>query len=268
MDSQKESEIIETLAKNWNKSGLEKGDLVLVHSSLMKLMRKVKRDFGEMVTPQMVYDSLLMALSDEGTLVLPLFNFDFGDSKFFDIRETPSQMGALTEIGRLDPKAIRTGHPIYSFSVRGKLAKEFEGIDNKSGYGKDSPFAKIHELGGKIAVIGLKDRNSQTSAHYVEEQMQVDFRYYKEFTGEYVDKEGNKSTRTYLLYVRDIENGVEQTDNDNLMEFYWKEGGYRGEQWDEGYGMRTIAFDDLYRLTERIINEGLADTHLYRKVKK
>jgi len=268
MDSEKKTKIIQTLAKSWNKSGLEKGDLVLVHSSLMKLILKVKRYYGDLPTAQMVYDSLLMAIGEEGTLVLPLYNFDFEDTKFFDIRKTPSQMGALTEVGRKDPKAIRTGHPIYSFSVRGRLAKEFEGIDNKSGYGDDSPFAKLHELGGKIAVIGLKDRNSQTSAHYVEEQMQVDFRRYKEFTGDYVDKDGNKSTRTYLLYVRDTENGVDQTDNDNLMDWYWNEGGYRGEKWDEGYGMRTITFADLYRLTEKLIKKGLADTHLYRRLDK
>lgn len=268
MDAEKEREIVNTLAENWNRSGLNKGDLVLVHSSLMKLIRKIKQEFNEMVSPQMVYDSLLMAIGDEGTLVLPLFNFDFGESKFFDIRETPSQMGALTEIGRKDPKAVRTGHPIYSFSVRGKLAKEFEGIDNKSGYGEDSPFAKIQELNGKIAVIGLKDRNSMTSAHYVEEQMQVDFRYYKEFSGEYIDKDGNKSNRTYLLYVRDIENGVEQTDNDNLMDFYWSEGGYQGDKWDEGYGMRVITFADLYKLTVKLIKTGRADGHLYKKVSK
>jgi aminoglycoside 3-N-acetyltransferase len=265
MNIKKKTEIIETLAKNWNKSGLEKGDLVLVHASLERLTRAVEKKFGEMVTPQMVYDSLLMAIGEEGTLMLPQFNFDFGETKFFDIRETPSQMGDLTEIGRKDPKAIRTGHPAYSFSVRGKLAHEFEGIDNESGYGKDSPFAKLHELGGKIAMIGLKDRNSQTSSHYVEEEMQVDFRCYKEFPGVYVDKDGNMSQRTYRLYVRDTENGVEQTENDNQMDYYWNEGGYKGDKWDEGYGMRTIAFDDLYRLTKKIINEGLAPTHLYKR---
>jgi aminoglycoside 3-N-acetyltransferase len=257
-----EEKIIERLVSNWQRCGMESGDVVLVHSSLKRLLFKLKDEFGEVVGPRIIYDSLISTLGENGTLLLPLYNFDFPTTHYFNFNETPSQMGALTEIGRNQEDAIRTGHPIYSFSVIGKLSNEFKGIDNKSGYGSDSPFAKLKELNGKIAVIGLTDQNSMTSYHFVEEQNLVDYRYFKEFTGAYIDEENNEKSKTYSLFVRDLEKGV-KTDVNRMMELLWKIGAYKGDKHDEGYGMRTIKFDDLFNETDKVIKSGNAINFLY-----
>lgn len=262
MDNKIEIKIIDALVQNWNRSGLKEGDLVLVHSSLKRLLFKLKDEFGELISPKLIYDSLIKTLGENGTLILPLYNFDFPNTKYFNFNETPSQMGALTEIGRNQTNAVRTGHPIYSFSVIGKLSNEFEGINNKSGYGKDSPFAKIKELNGKIAIIGLTDQNSMTSYHFVEEQNLVDYRYFKDFTGKYIDKNGNESIKTYSLFVRDLERGV-KTDVNRMMDYLWKINAYKGDKPDEGYGMRTIEFNDLYNETDKVIKSGNAINFLY-----
>lgn len=259
--------IIDDLVKNWNRCGLEKGDLVLVHSSLKRLLLQLKNKFGEIATPKMVYDSLINVLGDEGTLVLPLYNFDFPKTKYFNFNDTPSQMGLLTEIGRTQIHAVRTGHPIYSFSVVGKLSNEFKGIDNKSGYGFDSPFSKLLELNGKIAVIGLDDQRSMTSYHFVEEHNFVDYRYFKDFTGTYIDEYNNEKIKTYSLFVRDIEKGI-KTDVNRMMDLLWNIGAYVGDKPDEGYGMRTIRFNTLFKETDRIIKSGEALNFLYTIDKK
>jgi len=254
--------ILDSLAENWQKSGIEKGDLLLLHSSLKDLLKKTSDEFGVLVTPNIIFDSFIHALGETGTLVLPLYNFDFPTAKYFNIRETPSQMGALTEVGRKHPNAVRTGHPIYSFVAIGKLAREFENIDNKSGYGSDSPFAKIKDLNGKIGVIGLTDQNSMTSYHFVEEQNLVDYRYFKDFQGIYIDNSGQESTKTYSLYVRNLERGV-TTNVNRMMDYLWQIGAYQGEKPDEGYGLRTILFKTLYYETEQKIKNGEAINFLY-----
>ncbi|THH39519.1 AAC(3) family N-acetyltransferase [Neolewinella litorea] len=260
MDTEKN--ITNGLAEQWLKSGISEGDIVLVHSSLRRLIRHFAAKSKIKVTPNIVYESLVKAVGESGTIILPLFNFDFPQTGIFDVNHTPSQMGALTEVGRLDPESVRTGHPIYSFAVRGKHADKFSGVDNPSGYGPDSPFALIKELQGKIAVIGLDDQNSMTSYHFVEEQNQVDYRYYKNFSGMYTDFNGQTSEKTYQLYVRDIERGV-KTDVNRMMDHLWNIGLYKGERPDEGYGMRTIDFNDLYSETDRIIKSGRAKDYLY-----
>jgi len=259
MESKK---VINLLSEHWHTCGIKQGDVLLVHSSLKRLLFIIYEKYDFRATPQTIYDSLLLALGDEGTLVLPLFNFDFPNTKFFDIRNTPSHMGVLTEVGRNDPKSIRTGHPIYSFAVVGKQVKEFQSIDNYSGYGTDSPFAKIKELDGAIAAIGLTDQDCMTSYHFVEEQNLVDYRYFKEFTGTYIDHDGKSTEKTYSLYVRDLERSV-KTDVNRMMEYLWQAGCYKGERPEDGYGMRTIKMSTFYDQTEKIIRSGKAIDYLY-----
>jgi len=258
----KDSQIVKYLADNWEKCGVEQRDVLLVHSSLKRLLLKVSHEFGVRISIKTVYNSFLEVLGEKGTLILPLFNFDFPKTKFFDICNTPSQMGSLTEIGRLDESSVRTGHPIYSFSIFGYHKKEFININNYSGYGPDSPFAVIKALDGKIAIIGLTDQHSMTSYHFVEEANNVDYRYYKEFEGKYIDRDGEKTHRKYALYVRNLAENV-QTDVNRMMNYLWLNGFYKGEKHDEGYGMRTIKFRDLYQQTEIIIKKGEAINYLY-----
>jgi aminoglycoside 3-N-acetyltransferase len=142
---------------------IEPGSIVLLHSSISRTLRTAKG------TPNELIAALLKRLGPEGTLLLPLFNFDFTKGTTFDIRTTPSQMGALTEAGRAWPGAVRTGHPIYSFAAIGSRAEEFADVDNESGYGADSPFAMLRSMGGEIAVLDLPDQNSMTFYHHVEE---------------------------------------------------------------------------------------------------
>ena len=133
---------VESLAQDWRGAGLREGDVVLIHSSLRRTVRRsAQGDKPPAVTE--ILASFQQAVGDTGTLLFPLFNFQFTEGVPFDIRSTPSQMGVLTETARQLEGAVRTGHPIYSFAVIGARADQFTGIDNHSGYGADSPFARL-----------------------------------------------------------------------------------------------------------------------------
>lgn len=243
------------LTQNWHSCGINPGDIVLFHSSLRRTLKE-----NEM-TPQEVLDSLLDAVGPEGTMVFPLFNFDFTKGIPFDIRSTRSRMGVLTEMARQHPQAVRSGHPIYSFAAIGKDARYFD-VDNPSGYGPESPFAILRELDGKIAVLDLDDLNSMTFYHHIEEMHEVDYRFHKQFTGEYTDREGDTSTRTYSLFVRDIEKGV-LTDVNPMGEVLWERGLYSGFRQGEGPGCRTIRANAMYDAVSEVIENGQARELLY-----
>lgn len=250
----------ETLAKSWNACGINLGDIVLIHSSLRRTLT------DNNTTPQEVFESFLDAVGPTGTVLFPLFNFDFTKGTPFDIRSTPSQMGTLTEAARRYPGAIRSGHPIYSFAVIGPQAEKFE-VDNFSGYGSDSPFAILKELDGKIAVLDLSDLNSMTFYHHIEEMHQVSFRYHKEFTADYTDANGVTSNRTYGLFVRDLERGV-LTDVNDMGELLWEQGLYSGSRPNEGAGLRTISARAMYAAVAEVIESGRAEGLLYSIEKK
>jgi aminoglycoside 3-N-acetyltransferase len=189
------------LLAGFKEIGLQAGDTVLVHSSYKSLG-------GVEGGPQAVIDALLDVLGPEGTLVMPAFNFDFNKGQPWDVRNTPSQMGVLTELVRTDPRAKRIFHPIYSFSIIGKYADELTRERYKSSYERKSLFGKLRDLDGKIMIIGLSYTHSFTFVHHVEEMEGVDYRYKKAFTGQVTDENGVTVTDTFYMMVRDLDKGV------------------------------------------------------------
>lgn len=254
--------VADKLVNDWLDAGVASGDTLLLHSSLKRTFLRYKSE-DIRLTPQMLLKSFIDALGPTGTLVLPLFNFSFTQGVEFNIKSTPSQMGALTEAGRQWPNAVRTRHPIYSFAVIGKYATEFGQLRNKSAYGPDSPFALLRKLDGKIGVLNLSDQNSMTFYHHVEEENDVPYRYHKEFTAPYIDIEGNRSDATYSIFVRDLEKGI-LTHVDPAGEKLWAANIFKGDKPNEGAGLRTASAREVFDFVSDLINRDQALNNLYK----
>ena len=238
------------LAHSFRALGVEAGDTLLVHSSYKSLG-------GVDGGPQTVIDAFLEILGEEGTLLMPTFNFDFCKGADWDVKETPSQMGYMTNLARLDPRAKRVFHPIYSFAVIGKYADDFAKINDKSSYGANSAFAKLRELDGKIMVIGLSYNDSMTFFHHIEEMEGVDYRYLKTFTGQITDWEGNTYEDSYQMLVRNLEMGV-QTMVDPMGALMEKAGIIKSKKIGEA-DVKLMKANEVYEFTVR---EMKRDPHL------
>ena len=261
IDSKKET--IEELAQSWNQSGLEKGDTVLIHSAMSNFL-KCYREKGIELTPEDVLNSLIMATGDKGTLVFPTFNFEFTKGVTFDIRNTKSETGALTECARLHRDSVRTGHPLFSFAAMGYHVDKFRGLYNYSAFGIDSPFAKVIQLGGKIAVIDVPGEICMTFFHYVEEMENAPNRYHKIFKGKYIDYDGSETEREYNLYARNLEMKV-KTDVKLMEEILWEKKLYKGFRHGKGTRMQVIDAVNVYREVAEVIRSGRAEGILYRR---
>jgi len=170
--------------------------IVLVHSSY--------KSFGGVEGgADAVIDALQTWVGTEGTVLLPNFNFQsWTELHYFDVRETPSHMGIIGEVGRLRPEALRTPHPIYSFSVLGKYQEIFAACDDVEAYGPKSVFALFHNLNGLNVSIGLHWNSTFSMHHYVEYNTGCDYRRVKRFSGIYVGYDNKPDIKTYSMYVR------------------------------------------------------------------
>lgn len=204
------------LVVGFKKTGLTAGDVVLVHSSYKSLGPV---DGG----PQAVVDALLEALTPTGTLIIPTFNFNFNKGEPWDVRTTPSHMGALTEIVRMNPESRRVFHPFYSFAILGQLKDELTKVRYRDSYGPDSIFMQLRKLDAKIMVIGLSYTHSMTFFHHIEQMEGVDYRFIKAFTGLVTDETGKTYEDTFTMLVRDVDRGV-QTEVDPMGEVLEKRG--------------------------------------------
>ena len=189
------------LVLNFQKLGLTNGDVLLVHSSY--------KSFGGVEGgPQTVIDALRSILTEEGTLIVPTFNYDFCNGKPFDVKKTPSKMGIISELVRTNSNSKRTLDPVFSFTILGKHRDYLANLRNDHSFGPNSIFAKLRELDAKIMIIGLAYNESMTFFHHIEETQGCDYRYFKEFRGSITDYDDEQDGKI-VLFVRDIERGVQ-----------------------------------------------------------
>jgi aminoglycoside 3-N-acetyltransferase len=136
--------------------GLADGDLVQVHSSLSA--------FGYVEGgADTVVDALLEVVGEEGTVMMPTFNH--GNVDIFDINQTPSVNGAITNALRERPGAYRSMHPTHPYAAIGFVARELvEGHLAAGTFGNESPLGKLAIWGGKVLLLGVGP-NVNTAAH-------------------------------------------------------------------------------------------------------
>lgn len=254
---------ITDLKSEWQKAGIDKGDTVLIHSNIARTIRRFSKDRSNRPGIELFVKSFLDAVGASGTILFPVFNFGFSEGEPFDIKNTPSKMGKLTETARLHPDAVRTGHPIYSFAVIGAKSDQFENINNKSGYGEDSPFAILRQLNGKIASLDLEDQNSMTFYHHVEEMNDVSYRYMKTFEEPYTSWDGTTEIKEYSLFVRNTDMGV-KTHVNPAGELLWQDGLYSGFRPKQNCGLRVINANQMFDFVSNIIKSNKAKGLLYR----
>jgi len=186
---------------------LEKGDVVLFTSDITDLFLQCQ-DNGEILDVNILLDLFQEAIGEEGTLLIPTYNWGFCQGKPFDYKKTPSKTGAIGNAALRRKDFIRTKHPIYSFAVWGKDAEKLVAMENVESFGPDSPFAYLEQVNAKNVFIGASLRNSFTYIHYIEQKLGAKYRYSKMFKSHYIDQNKVDTVKEYAMYVRDLDLGV------------------------------------------------------------
>jgi len=145
--------------------GVRPGGVLLVHSSLSAL--------GWVPGgPETVIQGLLQALGPEGTLLVPALSFDIvtPEHPVFDVRTTPSCIGAIPEHFRTRPGSLRSVHPSHSVCGVGRRASELLANHelDRTPVGAHSPFRRLRDVGGQLMFLGC-GMGPNTSMHGIEE---------------------------------------------------------------------------------------------------
>ena len=151
----------------------------------------------------LLIEAIEAAIGGAGTLLMPAFSYSFTKGEPFDICNTPSAVGMVTERFRTQPGVHRTTDPIFSFACRGLLAQELCARPVKECFGAGSVFAALHRLNAQIVCLGCS-LSRATFVHYVETAHGVDYRYNKIFSGTIISPDGHASQYSVVYHVRDL----------------------------------------------------------------
>ena len=173
--------------------GVREGRVLLVHSSLSAL------GYVE-GGPETVIQGLLDALGPTGTLLMPALSYESVTrrSPTFDVRTTPSNVGAIPEYFRRRPGTRRSVHPTHSVCAAGPRTAEL--LDDhpldETPCGLHSPFHKLRDVSGQLLMLGCGLRPN-TSMHAIEELVEPPYLYADPITYRLVHADGHVTTKTY-----------------------------------------------------------------------
>ncbi|MDO7253935.1 AAC(3) family N-acetyltransferase [Helicobacter cappadocius] len=178
------------------KIGAQECDYLFVHSELNfgtpNTELSKKELLGHIVD---IFDSMRVK-----NIIMPTFSFSFCAKEDFDLKNTKSPMGILSEYFRKLQNAKRTIDPLMSCAIIGE-DKDLLDI-SKHSCGIGSLFDKLHHKKDvKFLFFGNRVCDCFTYSHYIERMLEVPYRYDKVFEGNIIlDDKSYKDS--FILPVR------------------------------------------------------------------
>lgn len=189
---------LEDFQKALRAVGILRGDTIMVHSALFRLGRLDGVDFKRL--PETLAQCLLDYLGPEGTLVVPIYQYE-GIDYIKDYRAR--QMGALSYYISALPQARRTYHTIFSISAVGDLADRIAERDSPAAFDQDGPFEFLVDRGAKALLLGVEPTGVSV-VHVAEYRLQVPYRFWMDVPSTRPDKDGNPISVPYRLFMYDL----------------------------------------------------------------
>jgi aminoglycoside 3-N-acetyltransferase len=243
-------------------AGLGEGDAAFVQASMSS--------FGTIEGgPEVVIEALRRVLGDEGLIAMPAFPLDrpalqyLRDGEVFDLNDTPSRMGAISERFRTSPGVLRSLHPTHSVCAQGPGAATIVAGHGaaETPFGAGTPFAKLIERGAHQVWFG-SGVGAITIYHawecLREPPFPIEVFYPQRIDARCIDGEGNEVTVSTLVHdpravARRIDSnpGIEAEVRDRLIEGGLRSVGLgRGEILSQPLPQMLVSF-------EKMLGEGM-----------
>jgi aminoglycoside 3-N-acetyltransferase len=179
--------------------GLKPGSSVLVHSALSQ--------FGHVEGgADAVIDAMLDVVGERGTVLVPTLTgsetLSPQNPPKFDLANTPCWTGLIPETFRKRPEAIRSLHPTHSVAAIGANSIILTKDHHRSVTPCDlfSPYGKLAQQKQAFILLLGVDHDANTTLHYVEELVGVDYQLQQGFANCTLIVDGEQTKRHYLLH--------------------------------------------------------------------
>ena len=241
----------------YEKVGVSKGMTVSLKTDLRFLGPYESNSQNDLLAAHFNILADLVDLS-AGTIVVSTATFSLCNTdNVFDILNTPSEMGSLTEYVRTRPGSVRSFHPFSSYAAIGKNANYICENTGRHSIGPNSPKARLLELDAQYLSVGLPPSSVSMVIHHIEELMGVPYRYTKEFIHP-VLRNGVIVYEPFYLFVRYLECYEPDLDLDNKVYPYFYSEGFKTKEENLGRGkVYSYSMNDLYLSTVKLLTKDI-----------
>lgn len=209
------SDLISFLAE----MGVTSGRTVFVQSGMLSFM-EAARIVTPKKLPELILDSLVEAVGERGTVVMPSFTTNCARKGLpFDLYQTVSDSGALVEYMRKRPGTLRSLHPVNSIIACGNLAEFLTKNVSSGSYSWDSPFDRMASCDTVILCMGMKTNLSNSFSHYAETRSNLPYLYNKVLDYITVSVNGVPVSKQFYMTVRylDFDIRPDREQHDQVM---------------------------------------------------
>lgn len=204
------SDIIDKLKK----VGIQKDDSIFIHSNIGFFGRLEDANNSQEYC-KIFKDAIFDVIKENGTLIVPTFSQSFCNDQIFDKDLTKSfECGIFSEFIRQNKNSKRSDDANFSVCAIGGKSDYFTKEVSEYSFGTNSFWDKLWQKNGKICRFNLNP-DYNTFIHFVERNLNVSYRYDKEFRGISIVN-GKKMEKKYYHFVRDLENLNHESDLSKL----------------------------------------------------
>lgn len=232
----------------FRKVGIENGETIFIHSDISVFGKIATLDRNYFLSA--ILSQLGKAVGHAGTLIMPTFSYSFCKDEMFDVQETKSTVGTLSEFFRQQVGVTRTKHPIFSVAIHGTKQEYFLDIGRDS-FDNESIFGKLRQMNGKVVFFGAH-LSSCTFLHHIEQIYGVNYRYLKTFTGQ-VRCDDYTYNNSVTFFVRYLDRIVE-LDVSRLEDYLLKNNIMKSSSLGEGKIMAVNA-QELFNTTIDLLDK-------------
>ena len=200
------------ISQHLSSLGLKETDTVMIHGNSGIAAQYIFKNKEDSLNQ---FISHLIKYFRNGTILVPTYTYSATDGDVYLPQETPARIGLFSEAFRKTQGVTRSNHPIFSVGCIGKEAELFLNTTNSDCFGEGTFFEKIFNADVKILTLGC-GLETITFAHFVEQKLDISYRYFKEFYGRISINDKIESTKV-RYFVRDLnlETDLELTQFEN-----------------------------------------------------
>ena len=164
---------------------------------------------NELASIRTCIDEIVNFFCGSGTIIVPTFTYSATKSQTFIPELSPSAVGIFSEMFRNHEAMRRTMHPNFSVSVSGKKCREILNTRIDDAFGEGTVFDFLYRDDAELVTLGCS-LDSLTFTHYVEQQLNVTYRYMKSFHATIENQNEIRSLET-TYFVRNLESDFDTT---------------------------------------------------------